>query len=59
MHEIILYKDKNGESEIEKYINKFILLSMFLKQTQKTPKKEIEKAKKLLEDYKKRSDKNE
>ena len=30
-----------------------------MKQTQKTPRIEIEKAKKLLEDYKKRSDKNE
>ena len=27
-----------------------------MKQTQKTPKKEIEKAKKLLKDYKDRSD---
>lgn len=36
--------------------NKFILLSVFMKQTQKTPKKEIEKAKKLLEDYKKRGE---
>lgn len=36
--------------------NKFILLSVFMKQTQKTPKSEIEKAKRLLEDYKKRSD---
>lgn len=27
-----------------------------MKQTQKTPKSEIEKAKKLYEDYKKRSD---
>lgn len=39
--------------------NKFILLSVFMKQTQKTPPKEIEKAKRLLEDYKRRSDKNE
>lgn len=39
--------------------NKFILLNIFMKQTQKTPRSEIEKAKKLLEDYKKRSDKNE
>ena len=39
--------------------NKFILLSVFMKQTQKTPQREIEKAKKLLEDYKKRSDENE
>ena len=36
--------------------NKFILLSIFIKKTQKTPKNEIEKAKRLLEDYKKRSD---
>ena len=36
--------------------NKFVLLSVFMKQTQKTPQREIEKAKRLLEDYKKRSD---
>lgn len=36
--------------------NKFILLSIFMKQTQKAPKKEIEKAKRLLKDYKRRSD---
>ena len=36
------------------YNNKFILLSIFTKRTQKTPKREIEKAKRLLEDYKKR-----
>lgn len=35
--------------------NKFILLSVFMKQTQKTPKNEIEKAQRLLEEYKKRS----
>ena len=34
--------------------NKFILLNVFMKQTQKTPKREIEKAKRLLENYKKR-----
>ena len=34
--------------------NKFVLLSIFMKQTQKTPKREIEKAKRFLEDYKKR-----
>lgn len=38
--------------------NKFILLSVFTKQTQKTPIKEIKKAKRLLEDYKQRSEKN-
>lgn len=36
--------------------NKFVLLSVFMKKTRKTPKKEIEKAKRLLEDYKRRSD---
>lgn len=36
--------------------NTFILLSIFVKQTQKTPKKEIKKAEKLLNDFKKRSD---
>lgn len=38
------------------YNNKFILLTVFMKQTQKTPRSEIEKAKRLLEDYKKRVD---
>lgn len=36
--------------------NKFILLSIFMKQTKKTPVKEIQKAQRLLEDYKKRSE---
>lgn len=39
------------------YNNKFVLLSVFMKQTQKTPKREIEKAKRLLDNYKIRSDK--
>ena len=39
--------------------NKFVLLTIFTKKTQKTPKKEIEKAKRFLEDYKKRSENNE
>lgn len=39
--------------------NKFVLLSVFMKKTQKTPKREIEKAKRLLEDYKKRRAENE
>ena len=41
------------------YNNKFILLSVFIKKTQKTPKMEIEKAMRLLEDYKVRSDEHE
>ena len=35
--------------------NKFVLLNHFIKKTQKTPKKEIEKSYRLLDDYKKRS----
>ena len=31
--------------------DKFVLLNMFVKKTQKAPKKEIEKAKRLLKDY--------
>lgn len=36
--------------------NEIVLLTIFMKQTQKTPRREIKKAKKLLEDYLKRSD---
>ena len=41
-------------------INKdtFILLNHFMKQTQKTPQREIEKAKRLLKEYKERNDLN-
>lgn len=35
--------------------NSFILLSHFMKRTQKTPKREIEKAKRLMEDFRERS----
>ena len=116
MFQILIYKDKNGKSEVEQYIielkkknnkdsrikfekiisyirnleddglsigepyikhlkrdiwelrplrdrilfaglcnNRFILLSVFMKQTRKTPKSEIERAQRLLQDYKKRS----
>ena len=34
--------------------NKFILLSIFMKQTRKTPQNEIKRAEKLLKDYRKR-----
>ena len=37
----------------------FILLSHFIKKTQKTPKREIEKAKSLMHDYTERSKDNE
>ena len=116
LFQILIYKDKNGKSEVEQYIielkkknnkdsrikfekiisyirnleddglsigepyikhlkrdiwelrplrdrilfaglcnNRFILLSVFMKQTRKTPKSEIERAQRLLQDYKKRS----
>lgn len=35
--------------------NEFIILSCFMKQTQKTPRREIQKAKRYLEDYKRRN----
>lgn len=37
----------------------FLLLSYFMKHTQKTPQREIEKAKSHLTDYKERSNRNE
>ncbi len=37
------------------YNNKFVLLHGFIKKTMKTPEKEIKKAKKYMEDYKRRS----
>jgi len=39
--------------------NRFMLLNVFMKATNKTPSREKEKAKRLLEDYKKRSLENE
>ncbi len=35
--------------------NKFLLLTCFMKETQKTPKREIERARRLLKDYKERN----
>ena len=39
--------------------NKYILLHHFIKKTQKTPRREIERAKKEMKDYIEREDKNE
>ena len=41
------------------YDNKFIMLNHFTKETDKTPQKEILKAKKLFKNYKERNDKDE
>ena len=38
--------------------NKFLLLTCFMKETQKTPKREIERARRLLKDYKERNGEN-
>lgn len=50
MYDIEIYIAKNGRSEVKEYIAKRIY-----EKTQKTPKKEIDKAKNILEDYKERS----
>lgn len=47
----ILFAAWNGES--------FVLLHCFMKQTQKTPKREIEQAKRNLYDYEERSGRDE
>jgi phage-related protein len=47
IRERILYATWDGES--------FILLHQFMKQTQKTPRREIEQAKRNLDDYRERS----
>ena len=47
----ILYAAWDGES--------FLFLHLFMKQTQKTPRREIEQAKRNLADYRERSKKNE
>ena len=38
---------------------RYVLLHQFVKKTQKTPKREIEQAKRELEDFKRRSDSDE
>ena len=69
MYEIEFYKDSSGHSEIAEFIkelrhrflyayfkdNKFIVLHHFIKKTRKTPKKEIEQAKRKLKCYLERS----
>ena len=58
MYNIEFYEDSNGKSNATEYleIKTFIILNHFIKQTNKTPKKEIDKARKLFEEYKKRGD---
>ncbi|MBR5799420.1 MAG: type II toxin-antitoxin system RelE/ParE family toxin [Lachnospiraceae bacterium] len=64
MHNIIFYEKENGQSEIWElrpgnnrifYFfcdnNSFVLLHSFRKKTQKTPRREISKAKSERDDY--------
>ena len=46
----ILFAEWTGEM--------FLLISQFVKKTQKTPRREIEKAKRLLEEYRERREKD-
>ena len=57
MYNIYFYKDKNGNEPVSEYIRElsnkngsFVLLHQIIKKTQKTPKREIEKAKRELSD---------
>lgn len=66
LYEIHFYKDKNGKEPVLEYMKKLagkkdkdILLHQFMKKTQKTPAREIEKAKKELADLKERGIDNE
>ena len=70
MFDIKFYEDEHGYSDVKAFIkelresdrilyayvkdNTFVLLHHFQKKTQKTPAAEIEKAKRELEDYKRR-----
>lgn len=52
MYEIIFYHSRNGESEIEKYLDDL----HFIKKSRKTPIREIEQARWKLKDFLERSD---
>ena len=66
MYKIIFYQNTNGENEVLNHINylnqhtnkdnTFLLLTYFIKKTQKTPAREIERAKKMLVKYLKEGD---
>ena len=60
MHEIIFYHDRISNRILFAGLvdGKYILLHQFPKKTQKTPKREIEQAKRELEDYLERSKDN-
>ena len=68
MYKIYLYKDKNGVEPVAEYMRPlrdrilfaswrgdgFVLLHQFMKKSQKTPKREIEKAKRELAELEER-----
>ena len=55
MYKIEFYEDHNHKSSVVEFIrekdNKFVILHHFKKRTRKTPRKEIERAKRNLYDY--------
>lgn len=51
MYKIIFYRDRNGNQPVD---DTYILLNHFIKKTQKTPIKEIEKAKRIIKEIKER-----
>lgn len=50
MYAIRFYRDKNGKEPVKEYIAK-LAAKKVMKRTQKTPQKEIERAKRNLADY--------
>ena len=56
MHKIIFYKTVRGEEPYIKHLDgDYVLLHSFVKKTQKTPRREILKAKAEFEDFKERN----
>lgn len=64
MYEVYFYQDANGNQPVKEYLDKLeeksakskdARVKYNKKSTQKTPKREIEKAKRLMEDFRERS----
>ncbi len=51
MYNIDFYRTENGDCDIEEFDDTFVLLHHFRKKTQKTPQREIEKAKMERDDW--------
>ena len=60
MYKIVIYENRRGDCDVADFILKLIiLLHHFVKKTNKTPRAEIEKARRELNDYRQRRDVNE